>query len=49
VPSRWARVLEQIERMGAGVLMILIFVLMMSGLVGRIIEPIVLFLARALL
>ena len=49
VPSRWARVLEQIERMGAGVLMILVFVLMMSGLVGRIIEPIVLFLARALL
>jgi Zn-dependent protease len=49
LPRSWAQRLERIEGLGGGFLMILLLLLMTSGMLSRIVNPVVLFLARALL
>jgi Zn-dependent protease len=49
MPRSWARRLDSLEAMGGGILMVVLLVLMASGMLSRIVSPVVLFLAKALL
>jgi Zn-dependent protease len=49
MPRSWARRLDSLEAMGGGILMVVLLVLMASGMLSRVVSPVVLFLAKALL